>query len=48
MDDDAPEDNGAPIGLMVKVGDVCLVMELDGISIDVDPADEAMPDGCVT
>ena len=48
MDDDAPTDNGAPIGLMVKVGDVCLAVELDGIPVDVDPVDEALPDGCVT
>ena len=32
---------------MVKVEDVCLVMEFDVISIDVDPANEAPPDGCV-
>ena len=46
MASDAP--SGAPIGLMSGAADVCLVVDVNGIPADVDPDDEALPDGCAT
>ena len=45
MDIDAPEDNGAPIGLMVIVGGVCLDVDPDGIPDNAEPMTPR--DGCV-
>ena len=42
---DAPDVNGAPIGLMVIVGAVCLDVDPDGIPDDAEPLSPA--DGCV-
>ena len=39
--------NGAPMGLMAKVVDVCLAVDPDGIADNAEPDDEALPDGCV-
>ena len=41
---DAPDVNGAPIGLMVIVGVVCLDVDPDGIPDDVEPMTSL--DGC--
>ena len=40
--------NGAPMGLMAKVVDVCLAVDLNGIPDDADPDDGTLPDGCLT
>ena len=45
MDADAPDVNGAPIGLMVIVGVVCLDVDPDGIPDAVEPM--TPHDGCV-
>ena len=46
VDADAPDVNGAPIGLMVIVGVVCLDVDPDGIPDDVEPM--TPHDGCVS
>ena len=52
VDNDAPIGNDAltdaPIGLMARATDVCRVVDVNGIPADVDPNDEALPDGCAT
>ena len=45
MDADVPDVNGAPMGLMVIVGVVCLDVDPDGIPDDVEPM--TPHDGCV-
>ena len=40
--------NEVPMGLMAKVVDVCLAVDLNDIPDDADPDDGALPDGCVT
>ena len=45
VDADAPDVNGAPIGLMVIVGVICLDVDPDGISDDAElmsPADDCV------
>ena len=46
VDADAPAVNGAPIGLMVIVGAICLDVDPDGIPDDAEPM--SPPDGCVS